>query len=73
MPPSRTLPPKKQHPPQLCLFWAKNHMDRLLWDKHEGDGKQLSPGQSMASGFSAALLGPVATGAFGLGWVEGCG
>lgn len=47
---------------QLCLFWAKNHMDTILWNKHEGDGKQLTPVQSMASGFSAACLGPVATG-----------
>ena len=47
-----------------CLFWAKNRMDSLLWDKSEGDGKQLTPLQSMASGFSAACLGPVATGPF---------
>ncbi|KIZ05036.1 Succinate/fumarate transporter [Monoraphidium neglectum] len=51
-------------PTMLCLFWAKNHMDSLLWDKHEGDGKMLTPLQSMASGFSAACLGPVATGPF---------
>jgi hypothetical protein len=37
-------------------------MDSLLWDKHEGDGRILTPMQSMASGFSAACLGPVATG-----------
>lgn len=49
---------------QMCLFWAKNNMDQMLWDKHEGDGKQLSPLQSMASGFSAAFLGPIATGPF---------
>lgn len=49
---------------QMCLFWAKHNMDNLLWDKHEGDGKYLSPGQSMLSGFLAALLGPVATGPF---------
>ena len=30
----------------------------------EGDGKQLTPGQSMMSGFSAACIGPVATGPF---------
>ena len=47
-----------------CLFWAKNRMDNLLWGKSEGDGKQLTPLQSMASGFSAACLGPVATGPF---------
>jgi solute carrier family 25 citrate transporter 1 len=39
-------------------------MDNLLWGKSEGDGKQLTPLQSMASGFSAACLGPVATGPF---------
>jgi len=49
---------------QMCLFWAKNHMDGLLWGKTEGDGLQLTPLQSMASGFSAAFLGPVATGPF---------
>lgn len=30
---------------QMCLFWAKNNMDVLLWDKHEGDGRILTPGQ----------------------------
>lgn len=49
---------------QMCLFWAKSNMDALLWDKHEGDGKQLTPGQSMASGGLAAVLGPLATGPF---------
>lgn len=49
---------------QMCLFWAKNNVDKMLWDKHEGDGKILSPTQSMASGFLAAVLGPVATGPF---------
>jgi hypothetical protein len=39
-------------------------MDALLWDKHEGDGRILTPLQSMASGFLAACLGPVATGPF---------
>ncbi|WIA13872.1 hypothetical protein OEZ85_002444 [Tetradesmus obliquus] len=47
---------------QMCLFWAKNNVDKYLWGKHEGDGKQLTAAQSMASGFSAAFLGPVATG-----------
>lgn len=47
---------------QMCLFWAKHNMDRWLWGKHEGDSKQLTPGQSMLSGFSAAFLGPIATG-----------
>ena len=49
---------------QMCLFWAKNRIDGIFWGKYEGDGKQLSPGQSMASGFSAACIGPVATGPF---------
>lgn len=49
---------------QMCLFWAKHNADTLLWDKHEGDGKQLTPVQSMTSGFLAAFLGPVATGPF---------
>lgn len=49
---------------QMCLFWAKNNMDKLMWDKHEGDGRMLTPLQSMGSGFSAACLGPVATGPF---------
>lgn len=49
---------------QMCLFWAKNNLDALYWDKHEGDGKKLTPVQSMVSGFSAACLGPVATGPF---------
>lgn len=49
---------------QMCLFWAKNNIDALLWDKHEGDGRILTPTQSMSSGFLAALIGPVATGPF---------
>lgn len=49
---------------QMCLFWAKNHMDGVLWGKHDGDGKQLQAWQSMASGFSAALLGPTVTNPF---------
>ncbi len=32
--------------------------------KTEGDGMQLTPLQSMGSGFSAACIGPVATGPF---------
>jgi solute carrier family 25 citrate transporter 1 len=46
---------------QLCMFWAKHNFDRIYWGKAEGDGKALTPGQSMASGFSAAILGPIAT------------
>ena len=49
---------------QMCLFWAKNNFDRLLWGKLEGDGRQLTMVQSMGSGFSAACLGPFATGPF---------
>lgn len=49
---------------QMCLFWAKNNFDKFLWGKHEGDGVVLLPYQSMISGFSAALIGPVATGPF---------
>ncbi len=32
----------------MCLFWAKHNVDQLLWDKHEGDGKQLTPTQRCA-------------------------
>lgn len=39
-------------------------MTLLAQAKHEGDGKQLTPIQSMASGFLAACIGPVATGPF---------
>ena len=51
-------------PNQMCLFWAKNNFDSLFFGKHEGDGTTLQPWQSMVSGFSAACLGPVATGPF---------
>ena len=60
---------------QMCLFWAKNNFDRLLWDKHEGDGRQLTIVQSSVSGFSAACLGPVATGPFDVikvCWINCC-
>jgi len=49
---------------QMCLFWAKNMMDGVLWGKREGDGMVLLWWQSMLSGFSAACFGPVATGPF---------
>lgn len=49
---------------QMCLFWAKNNLDQIYWGKHEGDGRMLAPWQSMLSAFSAACLGPVATGPF---------
>ena len=49
---------------QMCLFWAKNNFDGLFFGKEEGDGRTLAPWQSMVSGFSAACLGPVATGPF---------
>jgi solute carrier family 25 citrate transporter 1 len=49
---------------QMCMFWAKNGVDGLLWDKRDGDGRTLHPLQSMASGAVAATLGPFATGPF---------
>lgn len=49
---------------QAVMFTAKNSFDVLLWNKHEGDGKVLQPWQSMISGFSAALAGPICTGPF---------
>ena len=49
---------------QTCLFWAKNNLDRLLWGEHGGDGMQLTMLQPMGSGFSAACLGPLASGPF---------
>lgn len=55
---------------QMCLFWAKNNFDSMFWGKHEGDGRTLQPWQSMLSGFSAACLGPVATGPFDVIKVE---
>jgi solute carrier family 25 citrate transporter 1 len=44
---------------QMSLFWGKAVMDGLIWDKHDGDGKLLTPGQSAASGFVAACIGPL--------------
>ena len=44
---------------QMSLFWGKNVMDGVLWNKSDGDGKFLTPGQSAASGFVAACIGPV--------------
>ncbi|KAI7730812.1 hypothetical protein M8C21_027743 [Ambrosia artemisiifolia] len=49
---------------QAVMFTAKNTFDRLLWRKHEGDGKVLQPWQSMVSGFLAGTAGPVCTGPF---------
>ena len=49
---------------QMCMFWAKANLDGILWNKHDNDGKVLLPWQSMISGFTAALLGPTATGPF---------
>lgn len=57
---------------QMCLFWAKNNFDRLFFSKEEGDGRTLQPWQSMTSGFSAACLGPVATGPFDVIKVRAC-
>ena len=49
---------------QMCLFTSKPAFDKLYWGKQEGDSQQLAPLQSMASGFSAACIGPVVTGPF---------
>lgn len=43
---------------QMSLFWGKAIMDGVMWDKHDGDGKFLTPAQSAASGFVAACIGP---------------
>lgn len=43
---------------QMSLFWGKALCDGIFFDKHEGDGKVLSPAQSAASGFVAACIGP---------------
>eukprot|EP00887_Chlorella_sp_A99_P003004 scaffold9.g3004.t1 len=44
---------------QMSLFWGKAVCDGLMWGKHEGDGKTLTPVQSAASGFVAACIGPI--------------
>ncbi|PSC74855.1 Isocitrate lyase [Micractinium conductrix] len=44
---------------QMSLFWGKSVCDGIFFDKHEGDGKVLSPAQSAASGFVAACIGPI--------------
>lgn len=44
---------------QMSLFWGKAVVDGALWDKHDGDGKFLTPVQSASSGFVAACIGPV--------------
>lgn len=44
---------------QMSMFYSKYMLDRLVWDKKEGDGKVLAPWQSMTSGFVAACIGPV--------------
>ena len=49
---------------QMCMFWAKANLDTVLWNKRENDGTVLHPAQSMVSGFTAAFLGPTATGPF---------
>ncbi|KAF5940982.1 hypothetical protein HYC85_022149 [Camellia sinensis] len=49
---------------QAAMFSAKNAFDRLLWKKHEDDGKVLQPWQSMISGFLAGTAGPICTGPF---------
>jgi hypothetical protein len=45
-----------------CAVLCYAVLFRFLWGKHEGDHMQLTPMQSMLSGFSAAFLGPIATG-----------
>ncbi|KAF5948750.1 hypothetical protein HYC85_014707, partial [Camellia sinensis] len=49
---------------QAAMFSAKNAFDRLLWKKHEDDGKVLQLWQSMISGFLAGTAGPICTGPF---------
>ncbi|KAK9048128.1 hypothetical protein SSX86_018121 [Deinandra increscens subsp. villosa] len=49
---------------QAVMFTAKNTFDKLLWRKHEGDGKILQPWESMISGFLAGTVGPFCTGPF---------
>lgn len=49
---------------QAAMFTAKNAFDKILWKKHEGDGRVLLPWQSMISGFLAGTAGPVCTGPF---------
>lgn len=49
---------------QAAMFTAKNAFDKILWKKHEGDGKVLLPWQSMISGFLAGTAGPICTGPF---------
>jgi solute carrier family 25 citrate transporter 1 len=44
---------------QMSLFWGKAVCDGIFFDKHEGDGKVLSPVQSATSGFVAACIGPI--------------
>ncbi|KAL8089746.1 mitochondrial succinate-fumarate transporter 1 [Apium graveolens] len=49
---------------QAAMFTAKNAFDKILWKKHEGDGRVLLPWQSMISGFLAGTAGPICTGPF---------
>jgi hypothetical protein len=41
------------------MFWSKNAVDSLLWDKKEKDGKKMAVWQSMISGFLATCPGMV--------------
>lgn len=43
---------------QMSLFWGKAILDKAFWGKLEGDGMQLTPGQSATTGFVAACIGP---------------
>ena len=49
---------------QALMFPLKWACDSMLWGKRDGDGRQLTPGQSMTSGFVAGMVGPFATVAF---------
>lgn len=49
---------------QMCLFWAKNNLDSVLWGKQEGDGQRLDAWKSTVSGGVAAMLGPTMTNPF---------
>jgi len=42
---------------QATMFWCKNAVDEVLWEKRDGDGKALAVWQSMASGFIATCPG----------------
>ncbi|GMH38774.1 hypothetical protein BSKO_06658 [Bryopsis sp. KO-2023] len=51
---------------QMSLFYTKPLIDGLVWDKHDGDGKDLLVWQSLVSGLLAGSMGPIASGPFDL-------